>query len=92
MNKSELTAALARRTGLSKVDAGKTVDAVTEIIGESLEAGDKVMLPGFGTFESRQRNARDGVNPATGEPLHIPAKRVVHFKVGKTLKDRIADS
>ncbi|MBO8127094.1 MAG: HU family DNA-binding protein [Firmicutes bacterium] len=89
MNKTGLVSAVAEKTGLTKKAAGEAVDAVLNTISEALAAGDKVTLIGFGTFEVRERKARKGVNPATGEEITIPASKVPAFKAGKALKDQV---
>ncbi|MFO7265523.1 MAG: HU family DNA-binding protein [Limnochordales bacterium] len=90
MNKTELIARVAEKTNLTKKAAGDAVEAVLEAITEALAGGDKVTLVGFGTFEVRNRAARRGVNPATGEAINIPASRVPAFKAGKQLKEMVA--
>lgn len=82
MNKSELISAVAEKSGLSKVDAKKAVDACIESISEGLKAGDKIALVGFGTFSIAERGEHQGVNPATGEKITIAAKKNVKFKAG----------
>ena len=89
MNKTELINAVAEKAGLSKKDADKAVAAVIESITETLTAGDKVQLVGFGTFEVRARNARTGLNPQTKEKIEIPASKLPAFKAGKAFKDAI---
>ena len=89
MKKSELVALVAEQTGLSKKDTEKTIDAAFEAIGDALAAGDKVQISGFGAFEARQRAARIGHNPRTGEEIQIAAARTPVFKPGKTLKDKV---
>lgn len=89
MNKSELVAKVAETTELSKKDVTKAVDAVFEAISDALQGGDKVQLVGFGNFEVRERSARKGRNPQTGEEIEIPASKVPAFKPGKALKDGI---
>lgn len=89
MNKAELVAEVAERSGLTKRDAEKAVNAVVESIEGALTKGDKVSLVGFGTFEVRSRAPRSGRNPRTGESLEISASRVPAFKAGKALKDSI---
>ncbi|CAH0118740.1 MULTISPECIES: HU family DNA-binding protein [unclassified Paenibacillus] len=89
MNKSELIAQVAESTELSKKDATKAVDAVFEAISAALQNGDKVQLVGFGNFEVRERSARKGRNPQTGEEIEIPASKIPAFKPGKALKDGI---
>ena len=90
MNKTELVAAVAEKAELSKKDAEKAVAAMLESVEEALKAGDKVALVGFGTFEVKERAARTGKNPRTGEAVKIPAARVPVFKAGKGLKDAVA--
>lgn len=89
MNKTELVAALAEKTGASKKDTDNTLNAFTEVIIEALKRDGKVQLPGFGTFELRTRAARTGRNPHTGETIKIAAAKVPAFKPGKGLKDAI---
>ena len=90
MNKAELISAVAEKTGLSKKDSEKAINATFDTITLSMEAGEKVQLVGFGAFEVKERNARIGRNPKTKEEIQIPASRVASFKVGKALKDAIA--
>lgn len=90
MTKVELIAKVAADAELSKKDAEKAVAAVLEGITSALTAGDKVSLVGFGTFETRQRPARTGLNPRTKETINIPATTVPAFKAGKALKDAVA--
>lgn len=87
MNKSELVAALAEKTGTTKKGAEESLNALVEIITESLVKGDKVQLVGFGSFEVRKRAARKGRNPQTKEEIKIPASKSPVFKAGKALKD-----
>lgn len=89
MNKSELIAKVSEATELSKKDVTKAVDAVFQTISEALQNGDKVQLVGFGNFEVRERSARKGRNPQTGEEINIPASKVPAFKPGKALKEGI---
>ncbi|AFV12987.1 DNA-binding protein Hup [Thermacetogenium phaeum DSM 12270] len=89
MNKAELIAAVAEKAGFAKKDAEKAVTAVFAAIEEALARGDKVQLVGFGTFEVRERAARTGRNPQTGEEIQIAATRVPAFRAGKALKDAI---
>ena len=89
MNKTELIATVAEKAELSKKDAEKADNAVFEGITESLKAGDKVALVGFGTFEVSERAAREGRNPQTGEAMTIAASKTPKFKAGKALKDSI---
>ena len=87
MNKSELAERLAGRTGMSKAAARDAVDGVFETIGEALVNGEEVTILGFGTFGTRNRPARTGRNPGTGEQIEIAASTAPAFKAGKTLKD-----
>ena len=89
MTKVELIAAVAEKTGLSKKDADKAVNATIQAITEGLKNDKKVQLVGFGTFEVRSRAAREGKNPATGEKIKIAATKVPAFKAGKSLKDYV---
>ena len=89
MNKTELVNAIAAKTGLSKKDSDAALAATVEAITEALKAGDKVALIGFGTFEVRERSARTGKNPATGETIQIAACKAPAFKAGKALKDAV---
>ena len=89
MNKTDLVSAVAEQAQISKKDADKAVSAVVETITDALKNGDKVQLVGFGTFEVRQREARKGKNPRTGEEINIPASKAPAFKAGKALKDAI---
>ena len=90
MNKTELIAEIAIKTGLSKKDAEKALAATVETITETLVKGDKVQLVGFGSFETKKREARMGRNPRTGEPTPIAATSTPVFKAGKALKDAVA--
>ena len=87
MNKTELVAAIAEKTGLTKKDAEGAVKAFTDTVAEQLKAGDKIQLVGFGTFEVAERAARTGKNPQTGEAINIPASKAPKFKAGEALKD-----
>lgn len=89
MNKSELIDAIAERSELSKVDAGKALNAFIDSVSEAMKRGDNVVLVGFGTFEVKERAARKGRNPKTGEEIQIAASKSVGFKAGKTLKDSV---
>ncbi len=89
MNKNDLVAAVAAKAGLSKKDSDAAVNAVISTITETLKAGDKVVLVGFGTFETKVRAARTGINPATKAKITIPASKAVAFKAGKALKDSV---
>ncbi len=90
MNKTELIAAVAAKTGLTKKDAEKVVNATIDSITESLVKGDKVNVSGFGIFEVKTREARVGRNPRTKETIQIPATKLPAFKASKTLKDAVA--
>ncbi len=90
MTKTELIAKVADGAGLSKKASGEAVDAVIAAITEALKEGDKVALVGFGTFEVRERGARQGRNPRTKEPITIAASKLPVFKAGKALKDAVA--
>ena len=89
MNKAELIAVVADKSGLSKKDTEKAVNATIDTITESLRTGDKVQLVGFGVFEVKERAARLGRNPKTKEQIHIPASSVPVFKAGKAFKDAV---
>ena len=89
MNKTELVNSVAEATELSKKDATKAVEAVFESIQTALADGEKVQLIGFGNFEVRERAARKGRNPQTGEEIDIAASKVPAFKPGKALKDAV---
>ncbi len=91
MNKMELITAIAEKSGLSRKDAEKALSAVVESISEALQAGDKVQLIGFGSFEVKSREARVGRNPKTREEIQIPASKTPVFKAGKALKDKVAE-
>jgi DNA-binding protein HU-beta len=89
MNKSELIDAVAQDADLSKADAGRALDAITDSITKALKKGDTVSLIGFGTFSVKERAARTGRNPATGETIKIKASKTPSFKAGKGFKDAI---
>lgn len=89
MNKTELIAAVAERSGLSKKDSEKAINATIEAITAELSEGGKIQLVGFGTFEVKERPAHTGRNPRTGEPMEVAASRAPQFKAGKTLKDAV---
>ncbi len=89
MNKTELIDAIAKEAGLSKKDAGKALDALTNTITKTLKKKDKVALVGFGTFQTSKRAARTGRNPQTGAEIKIPAATVPKFTAGKGLKDAV---
>lgn len=90
MNKTELIAAVAAKAELSKKDAEKALNATIDTITAALAEGDKVQLVGFGSFETKTREARTGRNPRTGENIEIAASRLPAFKAGKALKDKVA--
>ena len=85
MNKAELINAIAAETGLSKIDSKKALDSVVKNLSELLIAGDKISLIGFGTFSVAERGERQGINPATKQPMTIKAKKVAKFKAGAEL-------
>ena len=89
MNKSELIAAIAAKTGETKKDAEATLNAFIDVVTDSLVKGDKVQLVGFGSFEVRKRAARKGRNPQTKEEIKIPASKAPVFKAGKALKELV---
>ncbi|MCZ6566221.1 MAG: HU family DNA-binding protein [Gammaproteobacteria bacterium] len=89
MNKSELAEAVAEAANLSKADGARAVDAVIDTISNTLSSGDNVALVGFGTFQVKDRSARMGRNPRTGETIQIKASKVPSFKAGKGLKDAV---
>ncbi len=89
MNKTELVEAVASAADISKATANSAVDAVVSSVTEALQKGDKVTLIGFGTFEVRERAARTGRNPRTGEEIKISATKIPAFKAGKALKDAV---
>jgi DNA-binding protein HU-beta len=90
MTKAELISAVAEKSSLTKKDSEKAVSSVIDAITEALVAGDKVSLVGFGTFEVKDRSARNGINPRTKEPMPIPASKLPSFKAGKALKEAVA--
>ena len=89
MNKTELVAAIAEKTELTKKEAEKALKAFTDIIAEELAKGEKIQLVGFGTFEVSERAEREGRNPMTGEAIKIAASKTPKFKAGKALKDQV---
>lgn len=90
MNKTELVAAVAAKADISKKDAEKAVAAVIDAVVDTLKAGEKVQLVGFGTFEVRERAARTGINPQTKQTIKIAASKNPVFKAGKAFKDAVA--
>ncbi|MBQ3021370.1 MAG: HU family DNA-binding protein [Bacilli bacterium] len=89
MSKTDLIEFIAAEAGLTKADATRALDATLEGIKKGLKEDGKVTFVGFGTFAAKTRAARDGINPLTKEPLHIPEKTVVSFKAGSKLKDSL---
>ncbi len=89
MNKKELVESIAKAAEISKADAEKALNGTLAAIAESLKKGDKVTLIGFGTFSVSKRDARQGRNPQTGAAIKIPAKKVVRFKAGSKLSEKI---
>ena len=89
MNKSELTAIVAEKAGLTKKDADKAVNAFVDAVTEGLVKGEKIVLVGFGSIETKQRAARKGKNPQTGAEINIPASTVPAFKAGRGLKEAV---
>lgn len=89
MNKAELISAIAEKSGLTKLDSKKALDAFVASVTEALKEGEKVSLVGFGTFSVAERAARTGVNPATKQVITIPSKKVAKFKVGSDLSEAV---
>ena len=89
MNKKELISAISHRAGITKADSENALNAVISCITELLSEGDSIVLPGFVSISVKQRAARTGRNPSTGQPLHIPASNIVSFKAGSKLKDEV---
>lgn len=89
MNKSELVEVVAEKASVTKKESEKVITAILDSITDTLAKGEKVQLVGFGTFEVRQRQAREGRNPSTGEAIKIAAQKVPAFKAGKALKDLV---
>ena len=89
MKKLQLTDAVAAKAQMTKKDAAAAVDAVLEVIAEALASGDDVKITGFGGFEVKERAAREGRNPKTGEKVDIPASKCVAFTAGSTLKEKV---
>ena len=89
MNKAELVEEVTGKVGITKKDAGKVVDAVTETITNTLKKGEKVTLVDFGTFQVIERKARKGINPQTRKTIQIPAKKVPKFRPGKGLREEV---
>ncbi len=89
INKQELVSKIAEKTGFTKKDVSETVESLIETITEELKDGNEVTLSGLGKFEVRDRKARTGKNPATGEEIEIPATKTAAFVAGKALKDAV---
>jgi DNA-binding protein HU-beta len=89
MNKAELIEAMAESADISKAAAGRALDGMVSAVTEAMKAGDTLSLVGFGTFSVKERAARDGRNPQTGETIKIKASKIPSFKAGKALKDAI---
>jgi DNA-binding protein HU-beta len=89
MTKTELAGKIANESGITKTQAEKAVDGFVSAVSGALESGDSVTLVGFGTFSIGSRAEREGRNPRTGEKLKIPASKVVKFKAGKNLSERV---
>jgi len=89
VNKSELIDAIAASADIPKAAAGRALDAMVDSVGEALKKGDQVVLVGFGTFSVKDRAARTGRNPQTGQPIQIAAAKIPSFKAGKALKDSL---
>ncbi|MBR3490424.1 MAG: HU family DNA-binding protein [Bacilli bacterium] len=89
MKKAELVEAIAEKTGLTKADANRALEATFEVITKALKKGERVPVAGFGTFNVTKRKAREGRNPQTGATVKIPARKAVTFKAGTALKDAV---
>ncbi len=89
MTKAELIARAAEKAGVSKKQADRCLRAFVEVIEDALAKGERVAIPGFGVFQVRERAARKGRNPRTGEEITIPARKIVHFKAAKQLRDLV---
>ena len=92
MNKKDLVKIVAEKSKLTKTESEEIITTILETIIKSVSEGEKVILVGFGSFEARERQAREGVHPKTGEKLYIPAVRVPTFSVGKFFKDTVNNS
>ncbi|MBN1517730.1 HU family DNA-binding protein [Candidatus Sumerlaeota bacterium] len=92
MTKAEVANLVARKTGMSRKDSMDAVEEVLECVKSALKDGEKVSLVGFGTFYLKQKNARKGRNPRTGEPIDIPPKCIATFKPGKNFREMVANS
>lgn len=91
MTKAELVTSIAEKTGLTKKDSEKALAAFVDTVTETLAKGDSIQLVGFGTFEVRERAAREGINPRTKEKIEIAATKVPVFKAGRALKDAVSE-
>ncbi|SFO25771.1 HU family DNA-binding protein [Cohaesibacter marisflavi] len=89
MNKNELISAVAEKADLTKAQAGEAVDALFDIVSDTLKSGDEVRIIGFGNFSVTERAATEGRNPRTGDTIQIPASKTPKFKAGKGLKDAV---
>lgn len=89
MNKSELVGEIAKKSGLSKKNSEIALNSLISVVGDTLKKGERISLVGFGSYEVRKRKARKGTNPQTMEEIKIPAKKVVVFKPGKTLRELV---
>ena len=89
MNKTEFITAVAEKSGLSKADAKKAVDAFVETVSDEMKAGGKIDLLGFGSFSVTEKAARKGVNPKTKQPIEIAARKAIKFKPGAELNDKV---
>lgn len=89
MKKAELVEAIAKKTGLTKADATRALEATFEVITAALKKGERVPVAGFGTFNVSKRKAREGRNPQTGATVKIPARKAVSFKAGTALKEAV---
>ncbi len=89
MNKAEIIGSISEKSGLSKAEAGRALDAFVETVTEELANGERIALVGFGSWTAEQRDARTGRNPRTGESIQIAAKRVVKFKAGASLSQAV---
>jgi len=89
VKKDQLVEAIAEKTGLSKADAGRALDAVVEVVVAEVARGEKLQIPGLGTFEPRERGAREGRNPQTGETIQIAATTVPGFKAATAFKSAV---
>lgn len=91
MNKSELVSALAEKTDMTKKDSAEMLDGLLAVVVETLQKGEDIAIAGFGTLKVKERAARTGRNPQTGETIQIAASKAISFKAGKTLKDAVKD-